>query len=732
MFQDEKRSFKRPNILGKKVPSVASRDPALKKDVAVKKSTNDTNTEMNNTMEPKIILVPSLVSLPSDETEDANLLPSKIKDKKSGIALLPVKRKSCGHYEPCESIVCDVTVQQCIEQDRVSPILAVNIEENEINAPVTKHCEDKFCDALNIDHDRCRRAIIRLFRCDISRMCDICERVLGGISSRLQHRKCARRIVYKHNDVDSEHLWRDKMRERELQILEATRARKNDYSDPVRGDDLAMEALRNNRELIIIPKTTPPPPSSSSPLPLPLGKELPTAIVTSEPSARTTVVNASCANRPANVPNSQAVSLKNILSHYVVAPHYTTPANVIRLVQTPQPTKGVRFTVAPQNPSTLAPAAPPSVIIPAQPRYVKLATTPSPSVVQPIVTVNGNWSVVSSSPVLTTAPIQSNSTTNVVPVRLVPITNLKTAPSLLHRTQGIPKFCIVADNSNVINGVITPVTVNPPPLQPMSTTTVVANINAAQERAAAEPKAPIKPPSPEPRGLQVRRKLSRKFSKKLKKKFFCSYCSKYFSTYWYFRMHVAKHNGEKLYTCYFCKESFSDWYDMKKHQTKEHKTEKKRDFVCKALTVSFKNIRQMPNTSDKNMDIKLKRHEEDGKDINHKHNSVCHKDRHTINETNHCCTTSTYDSNKMDTEKLKCENTLDKKKYEEIPIQIKEKLIENDLESVESSRVKEEFDSEELSAINMDDNLDANGFTFISVEKNIDPENFLQEAVVSR
>lgn len=200
-------------------------------------------------------------NLPNDKvpTEEENFLPSK-SNGKSEILLVPIvrKRKECGHFEPCESLVCDVDVQQYEDDEGTSPLVAFEIDEDEIDAPATKHCKNEKCDALNIDHDRCRRALILLNRCDKTEICDICKFKFKSKKAHVNHKKCRRRSNYHHHIATSTEVFKVRMREKELQILEAARTKKRiDYFDPVKGFKNTMEALTNNDELIIIPKMPP-------------------------------------------------------------------------------------------------------------------------------------------------------------------------------------------------------------------------------------------------------------------------------------------------------------------------------------------------------------------------------------------------------------------------------------------------------------------------------------------
>lgn len=685
----------RPNILLKRVPLLI-RNTIFNKVMTFKSTPN------NNVKKSELMIAPAYS--PSDEIEkDAIFLPSKEKDRKSEITLLPLKRKWCGHYEPCESIVCDVVVQQHVDQDRISPILAVNIEENEINALVTKHCEDDNCDALNIDHNRCRRAVIKLYKCDIFSMCDICEMILKEWKSRLQHKNCTRKNEYKHNDVNYEHLWKDKLRIRECQLLEASKMKRNDYLNSVKNDDLAMEILKKNKELIITPRTV-------------ANKES-VITVTSVPSTQVPVLRmqSTVVNTPSSVSRPVDINLptiKNVLP-YVITSQCTTllPGSKLSSENKTQMNQ-VKFPIAQQSPHnppkqtsvqitrmpTLVPASPTIVpTLPTQCSYVRLTTpTSSPSVVP--ITIN-NW-FVSTTPVVTNAPIQTNNSLNVLkPMRVVPIVNLKSPPSLLHSIQGIPKFCIMAESSSIKPGAIS----SPPPLQPITVTVASTKIEKK-----IIPKVAISPF----RDLKVQ---SKKLATRLKKKklYFCVHCSKHFSTDWYFKLHVAKHK-EKFY-CKFCKKSFINLKDMKKHMMQEHKAGKEHGHDGKPSTSVKSEIEQTP-IADKT-DVEVAKHENDEREV--ERDSTYCKEQQLVNEINRLIEL-TNDSSKVDIKMLKCEDTLGASMSEERSVCIKKELdIPDNFEFIEGKAE---------SVVNQNDNAIVNGLTLVSSEAdNINSDDFVQE-----
>ncbi|CAK9824754.1 Zinc finger protein 341 [Anthophora retusa] len=516
-----KRLFSQPNIIIKAVPLKLNTTSASNNNVLVNKI-NNIDSNLSKPKQSELSVIPLQLDQEGN-VEDENLLPSK-KQGKSEITLVPIKkeRKPCGHYESCESIVCDVAVQQYVDSDGLSPMLAVNIEENEINAPVSKHCANAKCDALSIDHDRCRRAVIRLNRCNQSTACDICGITLKTQRSRIHHKNCKRRNEYRHNEINGAQILKERMREREIQMMEASKAKKNDYTDPVTGYNLAMETLRNNEELIIIPKTVhqqqqqqqqqstiniTPISTNQSTLQINnstnvFGKFLPTLPLVL-PQQSIVLGKTQCFNE-----NSITTPIQVALSNTLNGPLLTTNSTV----------------PLPQNP------------------YVTFTAQTNTHPIQV------NDLLLSQSQIVTT-PIQPKPL--LTPIRVVPITNLITQPSLLHQIQGIPKFCIMPDNT------VSPLTITNP--QPVQQPTPVPKVDVPSDLNATS---------------QKKKKSSIKKKRKLKKKDLkCSYCLKSFSTHWYFKMHVARHTGEKRFCCKICSQSFNNSFDLKEHMSSEHNKE---------------------------------------------------------------------------------------------------------------------------------------------------------------
>ncbi|KZC15017.1 Asparagine-rich zinc finger protein AZF1 [Dufourea novaeangliae] len=507
-----KRLLNQPNIIIKTIP-LDTKSASVSKSVVARK-TNKTKSGVKESKQSKLNTLPSEIDK-EENKEDENLLPSKTKGK-SEITLVPIKRekKSCGHYEPCEHIVCDVTVHQYVDREGASPMLAINIEEDEINAPVSKHCKNEQCDALSIDHDCCRRAMVRLYRCNQSKACDICGIELQTRRCRIYHRHCTRKNEYRHNKTDSTEILKIRMREREMQLTETSMMNKKYYIDPAR----AMETLKKNEELIIIPQSVPAP--------------QPPVYVTT-PSA-----------------TEPASNVINIFGKLFSSIPIVLPQQSLVLDKTQNPNKnGITRPLQVTLPNTFNTSFIPTTnAVPLPQNQYFTFTTQNNS--QPITLQD----LLFTQPPVMNTPIQPN----VTPIRVVPITNLITQPSLLHQTQGIPRYCIMADTS-------------------LSVPLTLANPQSIQHPQ------PIQRPTLVPKGdppndsketlLRKKKQITRKKRRLKKKEFKCDYCHKSFSTDWYFKMHVAMHTGESRHSCEVCKEPYTNKYDLKKHMLLKHKGE---------------------------------------------------------------------------------------------------------------------------------------------------------------
>ncbi|XP_043464409.1 uncharacterized protein LOC122499897 [Leptopilina heterotoma] len=558
-----KRLFNQPNIIIKTIPLDEPSDSNLTNTNGFPDKRNGIHDDLPNVFEPDISIHAVKPTSSVEKIDDSTLLPSK-NEGKSEIALVPIKRKkkNCNHFEPCENIICDVNVEQYVDQDGVEPMLAINIDEDEINAPVSKHCKNEKCDALNIDHDRCRRALIKLNRVDRRGPCDICGLRLKYNKSRIHHRNCKRKNEYRHNENDGAQVLREKLRERELQLLEAAKLKKNDYMDPVNGYSKALEALQNNDELIVIPKTTTP-------------QQTPIITITTVPS------NSGVNQQFPNIKDVFGSILPNL-------PIMLSQSNVVigKKIEdrsSPPPLKPINNTTG----GTLTQIL--------QNPFIKVTGIPQGSFVQPM-SIN-DWLMTQQ---VVTTPIQPKPF--LTPIRVVPIANLKTQPSLLHQTQGIPRFCIMTDTgirvptpAQTQQQQQTPqVTQQPIQPKPPKTQQLVPQLQKQPQKQptpniikfrVVQPGTEVKlvtTSAQEARAAKNRiwKKNARLRKKRAGRMFNCTYCPKRFSTDWYFKMHVARHRGEMLFSCKLCEEPFSNKYDIKKHVGKEHKEGQVRCEVC--------------------------------------------------------------------------------------------------------------------------------------------------------
>ncbi|XP_016919349.1 uncharacterized protein LOC108002273 [Apis cerana] len=530
-----KRLFNQPNIIIKTIPLKINTNSGSNNNDFMNKIQN-TDTNINKPKQSELSVIPLQMNQ-EENVEDKNLLPAK-KQGKSEITLVPVKRekKPCGHYEPCENIICDVAVQQYVDREGSSPMLAINIEESEINAPVSKHCASKMCDALSIDHDRCRRAVIRLNRCNQSTACDICGITLKTQRSRIYHKNCTRRNEYRHNETSSAKILKERMRQREIQLIEASKMKKNDYTDPVMGYSLAMETLRNNKELIIIPKSVPIKQQQQQPQPT--------------PSTPTITINTTQSSLQIN--NVNNVFGKFLPSMPIVLPQQSIVLGKAESSNENNITTPIQIALPDTLTTSLITTT--STVPLSQNHYVTFTTQTNTHSI-PISDI-----ILPQSQIVTT-PIQPKPL--LTPIRVVPITNLITQPSLLHQTQGIPKFCIMPDN-----------------------TIPSLTITSPQSIQCPAPVPKVESPNDVKTTSQKKKKTMMKKKRKLRKKDFkCDYCLKNFSTDWYFKMHVAMHTGEKRFICKICTQSFNNRYDMKRHMSNDHNSEIVASDTCTQETI---------------------------------------------------------------------------------------------------------------------------------------------------
>lgn len=191
------------------------------------------------------------------------------------------------------------------------------------------------------------------------------------------------------------------------------------------------------------------------------------------------------------------------------------------------------------------------------------------------------------------------------PYKVVPIAELKSEPSLLHHTQGVPKFCVVPDTSNTSQS-------------PKNTKKHISKKNISnellktahlplilpkKEKKVIEPNSgvlnidQIRPLQPMISGSEVAmKKLGAKLVKKQRKiprktlmkkrKYKCTICQKKFSSIDYCNLHIAKHKNKFNFFCRLCDTGFVDKYIMKKHTDTDHKVGEMRCEMCSCILPS--------------------------------------------------------------------------------------------------------------------------------------------------
>ncbi|EFN89535.1 hypothetical protein EAI_00712 [Harpegnathos saltator] len=637
--------------------------------------------------------------MPDEESEEANLLPSKKENIRSEITLFPIKPKSCGCSEPCEIITCEITIPLYVDEDEVPFILAMNIKEEEIDTLVTKHCDDEYCDALSIDHDRCRRGLIKLYRCDKFNTCDICRTPLNW-QSRLHHQECEMKDKYRHNNVSKECLLKDRLCLQEMQILKDSKVRRKVYLDPIKGPALALEAIQNNKELVVkvLPTTTPDQKSI-----------VPTTTVSD--NHQLTCITSSDINQSVAA-NSQMSSPKNIVSSLIAIPlnkpALSSNGTSLRLKENiAQQTNSILLSNAQPNTYivTSSGKACTAGVLP-QNQYICLAN--STATILPTTTNN---LIVPQSHIVTSSSTQPKPQL-LTPIRVVPITKLRTAPSLLHRQQGLPKFCVMTSNA------ITTLTVpSVQTFQPVVAADVTTQEQIRKQALKIRPKI-LTDMSKVSTSTQERYSFQR-YLKRPGKRFFCIYCCKYFSTDWYFKKHIEKHVKQKD-TPRISSRSVGVKNNMKKQPNKKCDVQKELchgDSACDSPTSLNSSVdRTNSELKAPQPPIKLEYVDVD----------CCDED--SVGETNDHMA-SVNESNEVGGKRIKCEETFDTWN-ENLEISKNDINIEvqDDVDPLKDISVQE-YDVEESLIFNRNCNAKENEFTIVSVEEITKSENLMKKKV---
>ncbi|KAJ8686764.1 hypothetical protein QAD02_022558 [Eretmocerus hayati] len=648
-----RRLLNQPNLAIHTVPRTSS--PAAYRMIKPKPSIekkNVVNGELQLPQKSEVSI--QVINLPNkDQSEDENLLPSKYNGK-SEILLVPIKRelKECGHIEDCESLICNVIVKQYEDDEGITPLISANIsDDEEIDAPLTKHCENVKCDALSIDHDRCRRASIPLFSCDKLSMCSICETKFDSQIEFVNHQDCKKKNVYQFNLATPSDIFKWRMREREVQILEEDKMKQNSiYLDPIKGFNYAMEALKKNDELVVIPRMLPVQPK--------LSKQNYYNHSNNYYIKRNRGVRTTSVNRRLQAPEIDKELTSEMISDIILSCQNSIEQdrmNVKNHVQTPKQIKlsdhlnggtvNVMDSMTTLNQSfinAIGLAAKSPSNISKQIHHPSGHSTPlktnnnsSQQKHTQISALLENGSALGGNKLL----LQNH------PYKVVPIAQLKSEPSLLHQTQGMPKFCVVPDTSmiNMSYKVVPIAEMKSEPsllhkLQGMPKFCVVPDTSAAsqptsstkkliQQRKLSKKDKRVVPPltlrkipvkntqnigpvkfrplpsiaSANVRNVEAkmgnplkakRQKVRKRHRKKMLKKgkFRCTHCAKRFSSIDYCKIHIARHENNPGFFCRLCEKGFLNKYVMKKHLDSEHRAGEVRCEMCNCILPSVQEL----------------------------------------------------------------------------------------------------------------------------------------------
>ncbi|XP_058798004.1 transcriptional repressor CTCF-like isoform X2 [Phymastichus coffea] len=606
-----KRLFNQPNIVIHAIPRTNS--PTAYRMIRPKPFA-DSKTDNNNTVQQlseKTELSVKVVHSKENTIEEENLLPSK-SNGKSEILLVPIvrTRKDCGHFEPCESLVCDVIVQQYEDEEGITPLISINIEDDEIDAPAAKHCENKNCDALSIDHNRCRRALIQLYHCDKHSVCDICEVTLTNTKARLNHKKCRRKAFYQYNIASPTEIFKLRMRERELQILEAAKLKRSeDYLDPVKGFSRTMEALMKKDELIIIPKMPPPDykpliPNSA------YKKQIFSNLKKNKKHFKKRKMESQ--NNSKELTSEMISDIIKSCQNYIINKNLNEKNKVM-------PTKKImlsdHFNGATVNIMNVSQEAPQdcitlndlsginSIAIDNQQQTNLIAKEKSLNNVNLNLLEQSKPKPTESLSEVEKPTVKEAEQSQITSSEVVPIAELKSQPSAQHQQQGVPNSCDVPDTATMVQ------------LAPQATKSTEKEKRVPKLKNPESPSKSLKtskvltsgkfrPLLPSlanaPRNLDVkisvvllsRKKRGRKRLRKkiIKGKFKCTHCSKRFSTLDYCKLHIAKHENNPGFFCRLCEKGFLNKYIMNKHIDADHKPGEVRCEVCSSILPSLRDL----------------------------------------------------------------------------------------------------------------------------------------------
>lgn len=204
------------------------------------------------------------------------------------------------------------------------------------------------------------------------------------------------------------------------------------------------------------------------------------------------------------------------------------------------------------------------------------------------------------------------------PFKVVPIAELKSQPSLLHHSQGVPRFCVVPDTAALAQLQLpkTPTTIAPKQPQKLQLKPKPTVDKQQQQLQQPPPPSQLSPktekvlnsgkfrplqPAPNAAARNVETKLvssllvkkvhrpkNKLRKRKLKKggKYKCSHCPKRFSSLDYCKLHIAKHENKPSFFCRICEQGFLIKYVMKKHMDSDHQGQE-RCQMCNTILPSL-------------------------------------------------------------------------------------------------------------------------------------------------
>ncbi|KAL7306092.1 hypothetical protein TKK_0001545 [Trichogramma kaykai] len=567
-------------------------------------------------------------------------LPSK-KNGKSEIVLVPIvrKRKECGHFEPCESLTCDVVYQQYEDEKGLTPLISTSLKEEEIDEEVSKQCECQKYDPLSSNDDHSQSASTELYKCNKCTTCDICGMKFDNLVDHLNHKKCKRKSDFLHNIATPTEVFKYKMRQRELQILDDAKFKKtSDYLDPVMGFSRTMTALTNNDELIIIPKAPPPHyklfNSNTSPMNnlinlnnyygqgrygsnycnsfknnyrskklLDADKELTSAMITSIIES----CQKSIESRPKrDKTNYLSLRYKSEKPHYLSSKHiklsdhlnggtveikdltnaqfnYPIDANMLVQKSNTYPKKNTKTNIQDKNNLNSLDQQPVLTSLGLTPTNQK---APESSQILKKESKNSEKKVKAFTNLASTDENNSQTSEYKLEVTLQNENEKPMITPLLKSPNENKKFKAIANKNQLASKHL--VNILPKPSDKIASEEICSKLEVSSQKEVIE--------------LFKKQKFKKRSRKKLLKKgkFKCTHCQKGFSSIEYCKLHIARHENNTAFFCRICEKGFVDKYEMKKHSEVSHKIGEVKCEMCNSIVSSVEELnKHMKNPSTK-------------------------------------------------------------------------------------------------------------------------------------